>query len=508
MAAHTFLAVDLGASSGRVIAGHTDLATLRLEEVHRFENVPLCLPGGQFWDIPRLFSEVLEGLRRAVQQFGPSITSLAIDTWGCDFALLDAQQRLIGLPHQYRDLRHHGMEAAMAARISPADAYAATGVGYNFYNTAPHLLAEALRNPGLLDAAQRLLFIPDLLNFWLTGELAVERTIASTSQLLDPRRGDWAWPVIDALGLPRRLFGEVHAPGRVLGRLGAAASQRVGAPLVVVSGASHDTAAAVAAIPLGAGEPLWLSSGTWSIMGLELPAPVTSAAAAAAGLCNELGVAGSVRLLKNISGLWLIQECRRHWQLNGQNLSYAELAALADQAEPFRAFIDPEADEFSAPGDLPARIRAACARTGQPVPESIGAILRVATDSLALKYRHCYERFCALTGRRFGHLHLAGGGIQNAPLNQAIADALGIPVSAGPVEATSCGNILTQLLAHQLIPDIHAGRQLVANSFPLQTYLPHRHHDWNSAYQKFCSLLLQDRQDVLTAEADNPNTPL
>lgn len=490
MPKNVFLAIDLGAGSGRVIAAKTDFQRLTLEDIHRFDNPGTDLPGGSFWNTLGLYREILEGIRRAVEVHGERVVSIGIDTWGCDYGLLDAQGRLLGLSHQYRDPRHEGMPERMHALMPEAEIYAHTGIRTNFYNSSLHLLAERIRGSAALAGAERLLFTPDLLAYWLTGEPAVERTIASTSQLYDPHADDWAWEVIDALGLPRRIFGKVVAPGTVLGPLRPEVAAVVGrAGIPVVASATHDTASAVAGIPLEGEDTLWLSSGTWSIMGLELPAPITTPAAFEGLFCNELGVAGSVRLLKNISGLWLIQECKRQWALEGDDLDFAALAELAAQAEPFTAFIDPDDPVFAAPGDMPRKIADFCRRTGQPVPQEKGRILRVATESIALKYRVVYERFCALAGRRFARLHAGGGGIRNELLSQATADALGIEVVAGPVEATSCGNLLTQMVATGHLPDFAAGRRLVRESFEFATYRPEHPQQWQAARERFQAVL-------------------
>ncbi|TAE72861.1 MAG: hypothetical protein EAZ84_13790 [Verrucomicrobia bacterium] len=335
-------------------------------------------------------------------------------------------------------------------------------------------------------AADKLLFIPDLLAYWLCGVQAVERTIASTSQLLDSSTGDWAWGVIEALGLPQSIFGKVVAPGTVLGPIRKEVARIIGLEgIPVVASASHDTASAVAGIPMEGEDPLWLSSGTWSIMGLERREPIRTPEAFAARCCNELGADGTVRFLKNISGLWLIQECKRQWALEGENLSYAEMATLAENAPAFTAFIDPDDPVFASPGDMPEKIRAFCERSGQQVPQDKGSILRVASESLALKYRVVFERFCDLSGRRFTRLHAGGGGIQNAFLAQATADALGIEVVAGPVEATSCGNLVVQMIATGHVPDLAAGRRLIRDSFEFQTYTPRNPEQWQPAYLRF-----------------------
>ncbi len=485
-----FIAVDLGAGSGRVIAAKTDLVTLELEEVHRFDNPGTDLPGGSFWNIVGLYREILEGLRRAVERHGDAIVSIGLDTWGCDFGLLDGAGELLGMPHQYRDPRFEGMAAAMHAILPEAEVYAQTGIKTNFYNSSLHLLAEARKNSPALANAARLLFVPDLLAYWLTGRQAVERTIASTSQLMDSTTGEWAWGVIDALGLPRKIFGEIVAPGTVLGPVRQEVANFIGrAGIPVVASASHDTASAVGGIPMSGPGSLWLSSGTWSIMGVEEDEAITSPEALKYGFCNELGVNDSVRFLKNIAGLWLIQECKRQWELDGEKLSYAEMATLAGDAAPFTAFIDPDDATFASPGGMPGKIRAFCERTGQAVPRDHGEILRVATDSLALKYRVVYDHIRELTCRDFTRLHAGGGGIQNELLSQATADALGMEVVAGPVEATSCGNVITQMIGTGHLPDFQAGRDLIRRSFEVSTFTPGNPEAWEAALARFRKVL-------------------
>ncbi len=486
----TFIAVDLGAGSGRVIAAKTDLQTLELEEIHRFDNPGTDLPGGAFWNPIGLYREILEGLRRAVERHGDSIVSIGIDTWGCDFGLIDANGELLGLPHQYRDPRFEGMAEAMHAILPEAEIYASTGIKTNFYNSSLHLLAASRMKSPALSCAENLLFVPDLLAYWLTGVQAVERTIASTSQLLDANTGDWARSVIGALGLPEKIFGKVIAPGTVLGPIRDEVAAFIGrAGIPVVSSATHDTAAAVAGIPMQGTGNLWLSSGTWSIMGVETDKPVTTPEALGYGFCNELGVNDTVRFLKNIGGLWLIQECKRQWDLDGEKLSYAEMAALATGADSFTAFIDPDDACFASPGGMPDKIRDWCARTGQMVPETKGQILRVATESLALKYRVVFERVKKLTGMEFTRLHAGGGGIQNELLSQATANALGIEVAAGPVEATSCGNVLTQMVGTGHLPDFQAGRELIRRSFEIRTFAPEDAAGWDAAYVRFLRVI-------------------
>jgi sugar (pentulose or hexulose) kinase len=484
------VAVDLGASSGRVIVGIPTAGKLSLTEIHRFENPAIELPTGLYWNILGLYHEILTGLKKAIAAHGEDIASIAIDTWGCDFGLFDHSGELIGPPHQYRDPRFEGMADKMHDLISEDDIFSHTGIKTNFYNSSLHLLSLKLRESKSLSQAGNILFIPDILAYWLTGVKAVERTNASTSQLLDAETGQWAAEVISALGLPDRIFGNIVSPGSVLGTLRPALKDTIGRsdiPFVVAP--CHDTASAVAGIPLTEEEPLWLSSGTWSIMGVERKHPIRSYEALSFGFCNELGVNNTVRLLKNIAGLWLIQECKRQWDKEGENHSFAELAGMAETAEPFTAFIDPDDPVFASPGNMPGKIRDYCEKTGQAVPESLGQILRVATESLALKYRNVYGNICHLTGRTYSRLHAGGGGIQNQMLCQATANALGIEVLAGPIEATSCGNLITQMIATGDVPDFTAGRQLIRESFDFVTYIPQYREQWDKAYADFLKII-------------------
>ena len=490
MPSHTFIAVDLGAGSGRVIAATTDLQKIELEEIHRFDNPGTELPGGSFWNIVGLYRDILEGLRRAVEIHGERIVSIGIDTWGCDHGLIGQNGTLLGMPHQYRDPRFEGMAELMHGLMPESEIYRHTGIKTNFYNSSLHLLAEAHKKNPTLDAAETLLFIPDLLAYWLTGRRAVERSIASTSQLVDPTTGNWAWPVIDALGLPRKMFGEIVAPGTVLGPIRDAVANFIGkAGIPVIASASHDTASAVAGIPMSDGQKLWLSSGTWSIMGVEINTPVTTAESFERGFCNELGVNQSVRFLKNIAGLWLIQECKRQWDLDGESIDYATMTRMAEAAEPFSAFINPDDEVFASPGNMPEKIRNWCEKSGQKIPADKGTILRVATDSIALKYREVFDHIKAFTGTTFDQLHAGGGGIQNEPLSQSTADALGIMVVAGPIEATSCGNVITQMIGTGHLENFEAGRELIRRSFDFKIYEPRQSADWNAAYERFKALV-------------------
>lgn len=485
-----FIAVDLGAGSGRVIAAIFGDSRLDLQELHRFDNPGTELPGGSYWNILGLYRHIVEGLRIAADRFGNRIVSIGIDTWGCDHGFLGSDGSLLGLPHQYRDPRSDGMADLMHDRMSEKEIYAHTGIKTNFYNSSLHLLAATRSGSPQLSTAKKLLFIPDLLAYWLTGVASVERTIASTSQLLDPHTGDWAWPVIDALGLPRTIFGTIVPPGTVLGPLRSDLAQSLNLqPVPVVATASHDTASAVAGIPKDSGEQLWLSSGTWSIMGIETTRPVTTHEALSLGFCNELGVDDSIRFLKNISGLWLIQECKRDWELHGQKLDYATMMVMADAVEPFKTLIDPDDPVFASPGDMPAKIHQWCVDHNQLPPTKPGAVLRTITDSLALKYRKVRDDLQSLTETSFPRLHAGGGGIQNESLCQATANALGIEVVAGPVEATSCGNVVTQMLATGTIQTRTQANEIIRRSFPPRIYQPGDTAAWDAAYDRFHTML-------------------
>ena len=485
------LAIDLGAGSGRVLAASTDYTEkLYLEEIHRFDNPGTDLPGGSFWNILGLYRDVLHGIKLAVAKHGDRIKSLGIDTWGCDYALLDADGRLLGMPHQYRDPRSEGMAEEVEKRVSLPDMYAATGVMPAFYNTSQHLMAELLKDSPQLREATQLLFTPDLLAYWLTGVAKVERTVASTSQLLSPASHDWAWDVIDGLGLPRRIFGEVVPPGTPLGSLRPELADQLGVDfdLQVIATASHDTASAVAGIP-GEGHHAFISSGTWSIMGVSLEAPILTEAARETGFANEQGVEDTTRFLANISGLWLIQECKRHWEAHGEELGYVAMAELASSADGFVSFVDPDDPVFASPGDMPDKIRQYCQDSEQAVPTTKGEILRIASDSLALKHRIRFQQLKRLTGLPLDRIHMGGGGTQNDLLVQSIADACAVPVHTGPVEATACGNLITQMIATGDLTDIAAGRALIRASLPLQVFEPKGSDQWEEPVERFDALL-------------------
>ncbi|MGC9400329.1 MAG: rhamnulokinase [Anaerolineae bacterium] len=488
----TFLAFDLGASSGRAMLGRLEDDRLTIEEIHRFANGGVRLNDGLHWDVLRLWGEVKQGIRLASLRAGDALRSLGLDTWGVDFGLLDAHDALVGNPYHYRDARTDGMMEAAFERVPQAEIYARTGVQFLQLNTLYQLLAMAQARSPQLEIAETLLTIPDLFNFWLTGRKVSEFTIATTTQCYDPRAEDWATELLEALDIPPRLFQEIVAPGTVLGTLRDEVTAETGAPaLRVVAPGTHDTASAVAALPVTDDEDvIYISSGTWSLMGVEVGCPIINAESLEAGLTNEGGVGGTFRFLKNVTGLWLIQECRRVWAQQGDTYSYEELTAMAEAAPPFGPLIIPDDPMFLAPQKMPAAIRAFCARTGQRVPQSRGAVIRCALESLALAYRALAERLDALLGRHLATIHVIGGGAQNRLLNQLTADATGRDVLTGPVEATALGNVLVQAMALGYLDSLAAGRALVRRSFDVSGYAPRaaRAQAWDAAYERYDTL--------------------
>jgi sugar (pentulose or hexulose) kinase len=480
------LAVDLGANSGRVLAGIYDGRTLDVRELTRFPNDPVKHENGWHWNIEALFGQIKSGIGRGAREFGPTLVSVGVDTWGVDYGLADASGRLLGAPFQYRDSRTDGMQEEAFRRMPAAEIYRRTGIQFMFFNTIFQLLGESRAPERLLERAGRLLFIPDLINFWLTGRQANERTFASTSQLYDPRARDWDRELIAAMGLPDRIFGPLTEAGTVLGPLLPKIAAETGAAgLQVIVPAEHDTGSAVVGVPAEDAEPVFLSSGTWSVMGREMDHPVISEASRAANFSNEGGVFGTTRFLKNIAGMWLLQECKRMWDASGKVVSYDELVARAARAPAFAALIDPDAVEFQAPPNMLDAIAAACRKTGQTAPTEPGAVTRVILESIALKYRRTKDLLAQVTGKPASTINIVGGGSQNRLLNQFAADATGCRVIAGPVEATSIGNLIMQLYALGKIKSLAEGRALTRRSFATSAYEPKDGAAWDEAYGRF-----------------------
>ena len=484
------LAADLGANSGRVLAGIYDGRLLELRELVRFPNDPVKSADGWHWNLEALFAHIKTGLAQAARQFGPALVSVGVDTWGVDYALLDADGNLLGPPFQYRDARTHGMEEEAFRRMPASEIYRRTGIQFMFFNTIFQLLAEARSPARLLEKADRLLFIPDLIHFWLAGRRASERSFASTSQLYNTRARDWDRELIAAMGLPGRIFGPLVEAGVPLGPLRPELAAQTGAAgLQVIAPAEHDTASAVVGVPAEGAEPVFISSGTWSVIGRELDWPVITDAGQKANFSNEGGVFGTTRFVKNIAGMWLLQESKRAWDAAGRVLSYETLVAQAARAPAFAAFIDPDAPEFQAPPDMPEAIAAFCRRTGQAAPADTGAVTRIILESLALKYRRTKELLEGVTAKPVSSIHIVGGGSQNDLLNQFAADAAACRVVAGPVEATSLGNLLMQLYALGEIGSLAEARALTRRSFATKTFQPRETSAWDAAYVEFQKIL-------------------
>lgn len=480
-----YLAVDLGASSGRVIAGLLKDGTLELHEMHRFWNGAIEQQDGLHWDIETLFDEIKTGLKKGFETCGDGVQAIGVDTWGVDYGLLDADGQLLGQPFHYRDNRTDGMMAHVFETVSKDDIYRRTGIQFMFFNTIYQLAAEKRANRPELQQAEQLLFMPDLFNYFLTGRAVNEYTEASTSQLLDAKKRSWDMDLIRRLDLPQKLFGELVPPGSILGRLTPERAAELGGNADVVAVGSHDTASAVASAPLTSPDAAYLSSGTWSLMGLEEPEPIINAESANDEITNEGGVCGTIRFLKNICGMWLLQECKRNWEEAGRTLSWKEIDAAVEDAEPFFAFINPDSAEFAQPCNMPVHIQIACDRTGQRIPEGVGQISRVIFESLALRYRQVFQTLEKLHGRRLEQLHIVGGGCNNRLLNQMTADAINRPVVSGPVEATAIGNIVMQMMAKGDLSDLPAGRALVRQSFDSRTYHPEQPDAWDAASVRF-----------------------
>ncbi|MGB6220261.1 rhamnulokinase [Haloferula sp.] len=481
-----YLAVDLGAGSGRVLAGEFDGERIELHELNRFENTPLELPSGWHWNITSLYQSILEGLKLAYKKYGDAAVSVGVDTWGVDYALLDKGGAMLGLPFQYRDSRTEGMMDLAYSKVGKEEIYKKTGIQFMFFNSIFQLLSEVESKSGALGEAQDMLFIPDLLTYWLSGEKSQERSFVSTTQLYNPVTKDWDFDLIEQLGIPKHLFGKISDPGTILGTLRKAVCEATGfKDLKVVTVAGHDTASAVAAVPSEAATPAYLSSGTWSLMGLELPEPIISDQSFDDAFTNEIGIGGKVRFLKNICGLWLIQESRRYWQSQGEDYSFAHLAAIGVEAEPFRSFIDPDDERFAQAGKMPEKVCDYCRETGQDVPRNPGEVIRCITEGLAMRYAQVWKKLIKYADSPPEVLHIVGGGCQNELLNQFTANALGVTVKAGPVEATGLGNIIAQMMADGTISTLAEGRAIVAASFPVTEYTPVGDEVWQQASEKF-----------------------
>jgi len=483
------LAVDIGASGGRVVAGIYDGTRLALNELSRFPNEPVKTAGGWQWNFDALLRHIKQGIALAMKEYGGAVVSVGVDTWGVDYGLLDDHGKLLGAPFQYRDGRTQGMQEEAFRRMPREEIYRRTGIQFLFFNTLFQLLAE-LKSPERLNEAGQLLFMPDLIHYFLTGTRVNEKSIASTSQLLDPHTQTWERKIIKAMGFPEKIFGKLVDAGTVLGELQPGVAAETGAKkLQAIAPAGHDTASAVVGVPAEEPEPVFISSGTWSCFGRELNRPVISEESFQATFSNEGGVFGTTRFLKNIAGMWLWQECKRVWDAGGKGASYAELVVQAEKSPPFTALIDPDAADFQAPGNMADALGRFCRRTGQPSPADPGAFTRLILESLALKYRLVKESLARVTGRPVDRIYIVGGGSQNHLLNQFTADALNCTVVAGPVEAASTGNIIMQLFALGEIRSLNEGRALIRRSFETKIFEPRNTAAWDDAYTHFQKIL-------------------
>ncbi len=488
MSERIYLAVDLGAESGRVIAGRLAAGRIELEEVHRFPNVPVEVAGTRRWDVLRLWSEIQDGLTKAASKFGGQIVSVGVDTWGVDYVLLSAKDEILGQPYHYRDGRTQGVMEQAFTRVPREEVFAQTGLQFMPFNTLFQLISTQLSDPDLLNAADRFLMIPDFFHWLLCGSRVVEFTNATTTQMLHATDRRWAVDLLRKFGLPPHIFPNIVQPGTKLGSLRAEVAAKTGLPRIdVVTPATHDTASAVAAVPTQqTGKANWsyISSGTWSLIGVEVQEAILTPAAQAQNVTNEGGIDGTYRLLKNVMGLWLVQECRRSFERQGRTYDYEDLTQLAADAEPFRSLINPDDERFLSPDDMADAIRKNCEFFGMTAPESDGQFIRCALESLALRYRQILEGIESLTGETIEVIHVVGGGSRNDLLNQFTANACHRPVIAGPTEATALGNVLVQARAAGDIGDLAAIRDIVRASSELTTFEPTDTEVWNDVYAK------------------------
>lgn len=489
------LAIDLGASSGRVLAGHVNDQGIELEELHRFANGGLHLGNRLVWNLLGQWQEVLQGLRLAASRYGKRVRSVAADTWGVDYVLLDRNDDMVGPCFHYRDARTRGMIDQACERLSREEFFRATGLQFIEINTAYQLLAMRLEESPLLDVAERFLMVPDFLNWQLTGEKVNEFTNASTTQLLDAQSGDWSAAVLRALDIPEHLFSKPLQPGGSLGPLlsHVRSETQLHNDVEVILPATHDTGSAVLAVPaqsFAQDKPDWcyISCGTWSLMGAELARPVLTEACQLFNFTNEGGVQGSVRLLKNIAGLWIVQQCRDKWKREGHDLSWTQLIALAEQEASMQSVIDTDSELFVAPESMPDAIREFCRRSSQPIPNNEGQIIRCALESLVLRYRLVLDHLEQLVGHTFSTIHMVGGGVQNRLLCQFTADACSRRVVAGPVEATALGNVMMQAIGTGQLNSIDEARQLIRSARDILQYEPQAKGRWDAGYAKLVEL--------------------
>ena len=479
-----FLAFDFGSESGRAILGKLDGKKISLEEIHRFQNQQISVSEHIQWDVSYLFDELKRGLIAAAQKGHTDLSGLGVDTWGVDFGLVGRDNQILENPYAYRDRRTEGMMELAFQRMPREEMYAHTGIQFMQFNSIFQLLSVVESKNPLLEKIETLLFMPDLFNFLLTGQKNSEYTIASTSQFLDAKKRDWESVIFEKLGLPAHIMAPIIQPGTLIGQLLPEIARETGILSVdVIVPACHDTASAVAAVPAQSDNWAYLSSGTWSCLGIEVNEPIINEDSMMNNFTNEGGVGGKIRFLRNTMGLWLIQRCMKKWEQEGESLNYDEITSLALDSQEFRSIVNPDDHMFLNPADMPASIAEFCRKTGQPVPEKKGEYVRCILESLALKYRFLIDKISTMCPETVDVLHVVGGGSKNEILNQFSANATGLNVIAGPVEATAVGNIMIQAIAKMMLDGIEDGRKAVARSFPLRSYKPDDQNKWNAVYE-------------------------
>lgn len=492
MAKLKMLAIDLGASSGRGIVGTFDGKKLTLEENHRFPNEPVTVAGTFTWDMLRIFHEIKNSIRKCALSEDKDISSIGIDTWGVDFGLIDKTGRLMANPVHYRDTRTEGIIEYADKFVPRSELYNTTGLQFLNFNSVYQILASMRDEPVYINNADKLLFTPDLLNYFLTGVMRTEYTIASTGAILDANKRDFAYDMLKKFGIPTNIFAPIAQPGSVVGPLLPQILEEVGdIKANVVNVAAHDTASAVLAVPATSDDFIFISSGTWSIMGSEVKEPIISDASFKYNFTNEGGVENTIRFSKNITGLWLKQESKRQWEREGKNYTHDQLTDMALASKPLQCFIDPDDPLFATPGNLPRRIVEYCKTTGQHVPENTGEIMRCIFESLALRYRYTVDCIDEMKGHKTPAVNIVGGGTKEAILCQFAADACGRPVHAGPVEATAIGNIATQAIAAGEIKNVAEAREVIRNSFDIEYYEPKNTEMWDEGYERFKKLIVK-----------------
>ena len=482
------LAFDFGASSGRAIVGVFDGKKIELREVHRFSNDPVKINGTVYWDVQRLFYEIKQGILKAKEDGG--FDSIGIDTWGVDFGLLRKDGTLIENPVHYRDARNDGMVEAAQKYMSKEEMYDITGIQFMDFNTIFQLLSLKENRPYILDEADTLLFMPDLLNYMLSGVKSTEYSIATTSQMVDLKTKDWSKDILDKFGIKKDILTPIAPTGAVIGKLSDDICEELGVNKAdIISVAAHDTQSAITAAPCEYDDFAFISCGTWSLFGTEVKEPIINEASKKLNVTNEGGYDYTTAFLKNICGLWLIQESRCQWIREGKEYSYAELEKLALECEPFKCFIDPDAPEFAPMGNLPQRVKDYCKKTGQYVPETVGEIMRCIYESLALKYRYTFDGIKECTGKDYDRIHVMGGGTKDKLLLKMTAQSCNVNVYGGPIEATALGNIAVQLMSIGAIKDIKEARKIIADGENLKLYEPENNSEWEKAYETFKKIL-------------------